>query len=66
MMLNLVEGVWREREIANAKQREKNSGAKQEEMKSSKIEIYFEINNPLIDLGKAEIEGSWMALEVGV
>lgn len=55
-----------EREIANAKQREKNSGAKQEEMKSSKIEIYFEINNPLIDLGKAEIEGSWMALEVGV
>lgn len=55
-----------EREIANAKQREKNSGAKQEEMKSSKIEIYFEINNSLIYLGKAEIEGSWMALEVGI
>lgn len=25
------------------------------EMESSKIEKYFEINNPLIDLGKAEI-----------
>ena len=38
----------------------------QEEMESSKIEKYFEINNPLIDLGKAEVGGSWMALEVGV
>ena len=54
------------REIENANQREKNSGAKQEEMESSKIEKYFEVNNPLIDLGKAEIGGSWMALEVGV
>ena len=54
------------REIENAKQREKNTGAKQEEMESSKIEKYFEVNNPLIGLGKAEIGGSWIALEVGV
>ena len=54
------------REIENATPREKNSGARQEEMESSKIEKYFEVNNPLIGLGKAEIGGFWIALEVGV